>query len=117
VLKEGREELTFDQEKTFITYSGDTRVLSADMVPSVTYLIHESTFLTSDEKENQFHSSLEEVIELISQVRPEIAILYHFSSRYTRRDIDYRLTKLLRKFDTVNTEIRIVYPDGEFRID
>lgn len=82
--------LDFDTE-TLLIYSADTPIEIAEFWGDTRLLIHESTFLTRDDavSRNQElrHSSLDEVIPMATEIKPEALVLSHFSTRYSRGQI------------------------------
>ena len=90
----GKDAMTEQIRSNILTYSGDTPVDGApEKWDNTRVLIHEATFLTREESEHlntraNRHSSLEEVIEMAAGLNIECLILGHFSTRYSREQID-----------------------------
>lgn len=85
-----------------LSYSGDTPVESYDRYNGSKVLIHEATFLTKEEtaikNDKNKHSSLEEVFEMVANIKIEQLILGHFSSRYDQIEIDEAIKKMIKHY-------------------
>jgi ribonuclease Z len=79
--------------ENILGYSGDTPVENFDIWDNTRILIHEATFLSkveiedNDTRRNK-HSVLEEVIRAAVSIDIKVLILGHFSSRYTNEEIE-----------------------------
>ncbi|WP_299222996.1 MBL fold metallo-hydrolase [uncultured Aquimarina sp.] len=112
--KIGNDKVTTEVRNTLIGYSGDTPVEDYDRWNNTNILIHEATFL---ENENQrdlnprgnSHSTLEEVMEMVSQIQIEKLILGHFSSRYSSEQIDRSIKELCDRY-AINIPIYRILP-------
>jgi ribonuclease Z len=87
----GQEFLTHKVEETVLGYSGDTNVGEASRWSGCRILIHEATFLkeadAGDREGRHLHSSLDKVLRMAAEAKPQRLILNHFSSRYSREEI------------------------------
>jgi ribonuclease Z len=86
-----------------ISYSGDTPVENYETWDGSKILIHEATFLGDDvtgipESNRNKHSRLEEVMKMVSEINVERLILGHFSSRYSKDQIDARIRFLCSEY-------------------
>lgn len=105
---------------TELIYSGDTPIESDGRYSDAKVLIHEATFLTTEEidpdnpKRNK-HSSLEQVMAMVAQSNIEHLVLGHFSCRYSREYIEDSVKKQAVIHD-IQIPISIVYP-GEIARD
>ena len=99
----GRENLTDEVRTNVLAYSGDTPAENFDRWNNTQILIHEATFLTNaeaatlDTNRNQ-HSTLEDVLQAVSELRIETLILGHFSSRYSHAEIDDAIRRFCNEF-------------------
>ena len=103
MAEQGKEKLTTILETNLITYSGDTPVDDYERWNHSEILIHEATFLggEQDRKINPHgnkHSSLDEVLKMVSEITVGKLILGHFSSRYTAEQIDENIRRLCREY-------------------
>lgn len=94
----GRDALTNEIKTNLLAYSGDTPVENFDHWDHTPILIHEATFLSSDELPNadkhpNKHSNLNDVLKMVSELAIETLILGHFSSRYPPEQIDEAIKK------------------------
>ena len=111
---EGKDATTMEVRTNIISYSGDTPVEDLQVWNNSGILIHEATFLGLDEsiKEKPHankHSTLEEVIHMISGITIEKLILGHFSSRYDKAQIDQTIRTLCDKY-AINIPVFRVLP-------
>ncbi len=90
----------FDKrQNTALTYSGDTPVEDYTVYDQSEVLIHEATFLKKTETtEKNSHSSLEEVMKMVSEIKVGKLVLSHFSSRYDQAEIDREILKLIKDY-------------------
>ena len=87
------DELFLETRTTVLAYSGDTPIENDGRWNDVDTLIHEATFLTSDEIEpdnprRNKHSSLDQVLAMVVKTNIRRLVLGHFSSRYDNAEID-----------------------------
>ncbi|MFK8055205.1 MAG: MBL fold metallo-hydrolase [Saprospiraceae bacterium] len=116
----GRDFITNESETNIISFSGDTPVDDYSKWDGSKVLIHESTFLKNEgdaqiESRGNKHSRIDEVIKMASEISVEQLILTHFSSRYSKSDIDASVRKLSKEYG-LQIPIFIVYP-GEIKRD
>ncbi|MEM7102858.1 MAG: MBL fold metallo-hydrolase [Bacteroidota bacterium] len=100
--KLGEAEMTYQVRENVLTYSGDTPVDDFSRYDGSKVLIHEATFLGGNEnipdKAANKHSTLEEVLEMVAQIKIGMLILSHFSTRYAHDKIDDRIRLLCEKY-------------------
>lgn len=98
----GREATHNQVETILLCYTGDTPAENFAYWNNAKILIHEATFL-DDEMEMQSHrnkhSKLEDVIRGVKDIHVETLILGHFSSRYSREQIDSSIVALCQKYE------------------
>jgi ribonuclease Z len=114
INEKGKENMTDEIRTNLLTYSGDTPVDDFEKWNNSKILIHEATFLGAEEQKNlnthgNKHSNLEEVLQMVSQLNIETLILGHFSSRYTKEEIDNKI-KLLCKELKIKIPVYRVLP-------
>lgn len=98
----GEDAITDPFRSTRLIYSGDTPIENDGRYSDTETLIHEATFLTVGEVEpdnprRNKHSSLDQVLEMVSHSNIKRLILGHFSSRYSHQQI----------IDTVKSECQL----------
>lgn len=113
-LAKGKEHLTYEVRDYLVGYSGDTPVEDLERWDNCKILIHEATFLggAADvplRPHGNKHSTLEEVMEMVSNLHIEQLILGHFSSRYDPEQIDSRILQLCDKYG-INIPVFRVLP-------
>ena len=118
--QQGRESFSMEVRTNLLAYSGDTPVEDGDKWDNTGILIHEATFLGNGEdiKVRDYgnkHSTLEEVMEMVSTIHIEQLILGHFSSRYSLDEIVRAVKDQCWKHG-INIPVRLVLP-GETIFD
>lgn len=118
-LEHGNDFITEEKRQSILSYSGDTPVRDFDRWKDSKILIHEATFLDASVKHNKGrkkneHSLLEEVIEMVAASKVEQLILGHFSSRYSKEQIQEALTTLAQKY-ALNIPVFAVFPGETMR--
>ena len=107
-------------DRTRLIYSADTPIEFDGRYADAETLIHEATFLNTDElsppdsNRHNLHSSLEQVMEMAASTNVRRLLLGHFSSRYSRETIQERVEELKAQFE-VDSEISIVMPGDTIR--
>lgn len=103
IIDEHGRDYTTDLIKTnILSYSGDTPV-NYELWDNTDILIHEATFLGGREDDKiethgYNHSTLEDVIQMVSEIKVNQLILSHFSSRYSHEQIDSRIRSLCKTY-------------------
>ncbi|WP_299678196.1 MBL fold metallo-hydrolase [uncultured Dokdonia sp.] len=112
----GRDHLMETIHTNILSYAGDTPVDDYNKWDHSKILIHESTFLQDQEnaiikspKERNKHSKLNEVLEMVSNITIDRLILHHFSSRYSKEEIDTNVIKLC-KYYHIKVPVHVIYP-------
>jgi len=112
--QQGRDSFSMAVRENILGYSGDTPVEDGAKWDNTKILIHEATFLDSGEpvknrEHGNKHSTLEEVMEMVSSIHIEQLILGHFSSRYSPEDIDRAIMDQCEKY-AINIPVRRLLP-------
>ena len=110
----GKDYTTYELKNPLISYSGDTPVEDWDRWKNANILIHEATFLNVEgevipDKAKNKHSKLEEVIEMVAQSNVKHLILGHFSTRYSKEQIELAVSKMIKKYQ-LTQKVDIIYP-------
>jgi ribonuclease Z len=103
IQERGKEAITQEVRTTLLGYSADTPVEDLERWNHCQVLIHEATFLGGPEDNKIFlhghkHSTLEEVMEMVSGLTIEQLILGHFSARYSPEQVDQKIISLCEKY-------------------
>lgn len=114
VESKGRSYITRISKENAISFSGDTPVDDYSKWDQSNVLIHESTFITGDSgipvsSHQGKHSTLEEVMQMVSEIKIEVLILTHFSARYSSQEIDFAVRKQVKKLK-IDIPVYVVYP-------
>jgi len=92
-----RDELTEPYDKNILVYSGDSEPLAADAIRNTDLLLHDATFLLEEDREEQGHASVEQVLTLGVEAEVEGIVLCHISHRYSLRSVRRRVPYLARR--------------------
>ena len=110
----GDDSVVENARTTRLVYSGDTPIETDGRYDRAEVLIHEATFLTSDELDptnprRNKHSSLEQVMQIVSESEIGTLVLGHFSSRYDDQQIIDAINHFREKYE-IAIPIRVVLP-------
>ena len=83
----GRDAVTEEYEHSLLVYGGDSMPLPVDELRGCEVLMHDCTFLTPDDRGNETHAAMEEVIELAAAANVTRLLLIHVSSRYSKSQV------------------------------
>lgn len=116
----GRDFITERVESNTLSFSGDTPVDDYSKWDGSEVLIHEATFLKNEgdtqiESRGNKHSRIEEVLQMVKEIEVGSLILNHFSSRYSKEEIDKTVTKLIDELK-IQIPVFLIYP-GEIKRD
>ncbi len=104
ITEEKGKAFTTEEVRTpLLSYSGDTPVTDPQRWNHSNILIHEATFLrhkegVKEKKHGNKHSTLEEVMEMVSGLSIRTLVLSHFSPRYSDEEIDRQVRSLCEKY-------------------
>ncbi len=109
----GKDAVTYEYHQKLLTISGDSLALDPEEVNGTELLLHECTFLDAKDRRIKNHASIEEVVEVIKKSGVKRVILYHISTRYTRK-----INKILEKYkkDLEGVELLVVDPHKGLKI-
>lgn len=109
--EKGRAFISQEVEEPLLGYSGDSPVEDYERWDNTPILIHEATFLddsTPMKKKANKHSRLDEVMQMVADIKVEVLILSHFSSRYSSEEIDKAILAECRKYKLTIPVYRIL---------
>lgn len=111
---EGDDAILEEARKTKLIYSGDTPIETDGRYDDAEVLIHEATFLSSEELDpnnprRNKHSSLDQVMQMVADSRIGMLVLGHFSSRYDDDQIVEAIDAMRKKY-AIAIPIRVVLP-------
>lgn len=114
-LKEklGENAITNEVLNNILSYSGDSPIEIDNRYENSKILIHEATFLAKgDAVEKDYknkHSTLPEVMEMVSSCNIEHLVLGHFSIRYNKNEILKHIEKW-KKYYKIEIPISVILP-------
>lgn len=81
-----------------LAFTGDTGPgLEPSLFEKADVLVHEANFLRPEDREGQYHSTVEEALIFAREARVKVLVLYHLSQRYCQKDIADTIPLLRRK--------------------
>jgi ribonuclease Z len=121
IQKVGKSNMTEVIRTNLLTYSGDTPVDDFEKWNHTQILIHEATFLEQEEQDQlniqkKSHSNLESVLKMVSELTIDTLILGHFSSRYSKEQIDDKIKYFCKKYDIKIPVHRVLPGQTHFNI-
>lgn len=120
VDKNGRDFISEKVESNILSFSGDTPVDDYSKWDGSEVLMHEATFLKNEddtqiESRGNKHSRIDEVLQMVKEIEIGSLILNHFSSRYSKDEIDRTVIKLIDELK-IQIPVFLIYP-GEIKRD
>jgi len=118
-IEQGRGVLTKTVRKTLLGYSGDTTIESYERWDHTDILIHEATFIKKENSPITYahkHSYLEEILEMVSQIKVGTLILSHFSTRYSQEQIDNAILQGCKEYHIQIPVYRLLPGETQFNI-
>jgi len=91
--EKGRAELMEEYEHILVAYGGDSVPLDPADIARAEVLMHDCTFLRSDDRGNEVHSTLAEALQVGRDADVKALVLVHVSSRYRRSEIAEELRR------------------------
>lgn len=96
--KEGKDGLCEEYDRTLLCYSGDSMPLDPGIVRDAEVLLHDCTFLKAEDRDENTHATLEEVLKLAVKGNVSSLALFHFSTRYHRQEITRAIQQGMSNF-------------------
>jgi len=114
--EKGRDNVIYVEDKRTLTYCGDSVDSPVEKFEGVDMLIHEATFLKSDDRCGQLHSTLEEAFLVAVKANVKKLILMHISTRYKYDEIKTEVAKLVEKYSHHRMSVDFIIPGKIFEI-
>jgi ribonuclease Z len=94
----GRESLNQQYTKTLLCYSGDTMPLSIEIMKDAEVVLHDTTFLNIEDRDDLTHATIDEVFANAVESNISVLGLFHFSTRYKHQEIVAKIQKNIEKY-------------------
>ncbi|HBC75154.1 MAG: hypothetical protein A2008_11765 [Candidatus Wallbacteria bacterium GWC2_49_35] len=115
--EKGRDNVIYLENKRTITYCGDSVNAPVDKFMDTDILIHEATFLKTDDRFGQLHSTLEEAFDTAVRAKTRRLILMHISTRYKYDEIKTEIGKMVEKYSTAGIiKVDFIVPGKIFEV-
>jgi len=118
----GKDAIVMPVEEKVFSASGDTLPIDPDEYRGTKLLMHECTFLSRDDRDDDpgegrdhWHSTLPEVLDLAREADVGSLVLYHISQRYPTGEIIETVTRALKRA-RLNFPVYAIFP-GRFNSD
>ena len=85
--EQGADALTENYDQILFTYSGDCMPLDPELVRDSEVLMHDATFVDAGDREEEYHATVREAVQVAKDAGVGSLILYHFSTRYQKAQI------------------------------
>jgi len=95
--EKGEGALTESYDQRLVSFSGDCMPLDPDLIKGSEVLMHDSTFVDLGDREEDYHATVREAIEVAKAAEVNSLILYHFSTRYQKIEIIKEIEKSIEK--------------------
>ena len=99
VKEKGKTAIMEEYKKNLWAYSGDSIAVDWKDINEVEVLLHDGTFLDSDDRKVMSHATIEEAVTVAKLAGAGCLILVHISSRYKRKDVLQKLPGIIKKVD------------------
>lgn len=80
----GRDELLEEFRHVLFAHSGDAMPIATDLARDADILVHDATFLGTNERREQIHATSEEALQVARAAGARLLVLHHLSVRYDR---------------------------------
>lgn len=95
----GKQDLSETYSHALLCFSGDSMPLPQETVENAEVLLHDATFLKGEDREENTHATLDEVLLLAKEANVASLGLFHFSARYRNAEIFEDIQKGLLKYE------------------
>ncbi|NUM34273.1 MAG: MBL fold metallo-hydrolase [Candidatus Brocadiae bacterium] len=99
IQSKGKKEITETYTQNLLCFSGDSMPLDQETVQSSEVLLHDATFLKLEDREENTHATVEEVIQLAKASNVSALCLFHLSARYRYQEIIEGIQQYLAKYE------------------
>ncbi len=115
--EKGRDNVIYVEDKRTLTYCGDSVNAPVEKFIGTDILIHEATFLKTDDRFGQLHSTLEEAFDIAVRSKTKRLILMHISTRYKYDEIKSEVNKMIEKYATAGViKVDYIVPGKIFEV-
>ncbi len=99
IQSQGKKEITEMYAHTLLCFSGDSMPLEKEIVQNAEVLVHDATFLKEEDREENTHATVEEVIRLAKESNVAALCLFHLSARYRYHEIIEGVQQYIANYD------------------
>ncbi len=85
--EQGEQALTENYDHKLFCFSGDCMPLDPEQARGAEVLMHDATFVNLQDREEDYHATVREAVEVAAAAEVKSLILYHFSTRYQKIEV------------------------------
>ena len=104
--EQGPEALTEEYDQILFCYSGDAMPINPDLARECEVLMHDATFINLEDREEDYHATVREAVEVAAAAEVHSLVLYHFSTRYQKVEI---MREIKTSIEAVQLDIPVYY--------
>ena len=96
IQNQGKQMLSESYDHVLLCFSGDSMPLPVETVANCEVLLHDATFLSEEDRDDDTHATVDEVLRVASQANVATLGLFHFSARYRHQQIMEKIQQAVR---------------------
>ncbi len=96
IKQHGKQSVSESYDHILLCFSGDSMVLNPQIFDHAEVLLHDTTFLKAEDRDENTHATVEEVLLAAKTAQVAAVGLFHFSARYRHPEIVETITKLVQ---------------------
>ncbi len=104
--EKGEAALTELYDQRLLCFSGDCMPLDPELARGSEVLMHDATFVDVEDREEDYHATVREAVEVAAEAEVGALVLYHFSTRYQKAEI---LNEIVKSVEAVGLEIPVYF--------
>ncbi len=97
IQQEGKQSVSETYSHNLLCFSGDSMALDPKICENAEVLLHDSTFLNSEDRDENTHATVSEAIQVAIQAKVGILALFHFSARYRYNEVIETVVQTAKK--------------------
>lgn len=97
IQQQGKLTVSEAYDHILLCFSGDSMALEPKICEHAEVLIHDSTFLKIEDRDENTHATLQEAIATAKQAQVSVLGLFHFSARYRHSEIVESLNQIIQQ--------------------
>ncbi|HON45255.1 MAG TPA: MBL fold metallo-hydrolase, partial [Planctomycetota bacterium] len=99
IQKYGKSHISRSYLHPLLCYSGDTMALPEEIMQDAEVVLHDCTFLNSEDRDENTHATIDEVFANVQKSNIKLLGLFHFSTRYKYQEIVNSIQEHIKKYN------------------